>query len=54
MAIDINYWTAERTELLLKKLDLGASRGLDPTVVKYDFPVSVEGCLPHKITIELN
>ena len=31
-----------------KILIVDTSRGLEPTAVKYDFPVTVKGCLAHK------
>ena len=34
-----------------KNLILDTSRGLDPTIVKYDFPITVTGCLPHKLLL---
>ena len=37
-----------------KNLILDISGGLGPTVVKYDFPITVKGCLPHGYWIELD
>ena len=30
---------------------LDTSRSLDPTVAKYNFPITVTGCLPHKLLL---